>query len=249
MEQLLVKDKAIVTPGEVLAVGMSYLPSNGTYRKDDKIIASRLGLVTVDGKVIRSIPLSGKYLPQRNDIIIGKVEDILVSGWRVEINSPYTAVLCLKEASFDYIPKGVDLTRYYNIEDYLIAKIVNVTSQNLVDISMRGQGLRKLNGGRIIRVNTHKVPRIIGKKGSMVSMIKQATGCRILVGQNGVVWVEGEPDKEIIAVDTIKKIEEKAHLSGLTDEIKNYLEKITGIKIIPKETENEMNNGINESNE
>jgi exosome complex RNA-binding protein Csl4 len=30
---LLVKDKDVVTPGEVLAEGMEYLPSQGTYRK------------------------------------------------------------------------------------------------------------------------------------------------------------------------------------------------------------------------
>ena len=90
---------------------------------------------------------------------------------------------------------------------------------------MKGPGLMKLKGGRIVRVNANKVPRIIGKQGSMVSMIKQSTNCRILVGQNGVVWVKGdEPSKELLAVQTIKKIECEAHIPGLTDNIKSFLE-------------------------
>jgi exosome complex component RRP4 len=108
---------------------------------------------------------------------------------------------------------------------------VNVTSQNLVDLSVRDQGLRKIRGGRIIEVNTHKVPRIIGKKGSMVSMIKQATGCRIIVGQNGLIWVDGEPAKENIAVTAIEKIENESHMSGLTERMKEFLENATGVKL------------------
>ncbi|MFH1072916.1 MAG: exosome complex RNA-binding protein Rrp4 [Nanoarchaeota archaeon] len=228
---LVTQDKEIVVPGEVLAEGMEFLPSFGTYRMENKILAKRLGLLVVDGKVLKIIPLSGRYLPKRDDIVIGKVVDITMNGWRVEINSPYTSLLGLKEGSFDFIQKGANLTRYYALDDHLVAKIVKVTSQNLVDLSCRGPGLRKLKGGRIIRVNTHKVPRIIGKKGSMVSMLKRATDCKIIVGQNGLVWIQGEPKNEIIAANTIYKIESESHLSGLTERIREYLESATGKKL------------------
>jgi exosome complex component RRP4 len=170
-------------------------------------------------------------LPKKYDTVIGKVIDILMSGWRLEINSPYSAVLPLKDASFSYIPKGADLTRYFELDDYVVSKITNVTSQNLVDVTCKGPGLYKLRGGRIIHVNTHKVPRIIGKKGSMVSMIKQATGCKIIVGQNGIAWISGEPEMEVITVNAIQMIEEQSHTSGLTDKVQSYLEKVTGKKI------------------
>jgi len=229
--KLLVNDKDIVVPGEVLAEGMSFLPGNGTYRTKDKIIANRLGLLVIDGKVLKSLPLAGRYLPKKFDIVVGKVIDILMSGWRLEINSPYSAVLPLKDASFAYIPKGADLSKYFELDDYVVAKITNVTSQNLVDVTCKGPGLFKLRGGRIIHANTHKVPRIIGKKGSMVSMIKQATGCKVIVGQNGTAWISGEPEMEVITVNAIKMIEEHSHISGLTDKVKAYLETATGKKI------------------
>ena len=231
MGELLAKDKEVVVPGQVLAKGLEYLPSNGTYRMNDSILANRLGLLAIEGKVLRTIPMSGRYLPQKNDVIIGKVDDILMSGWRLDINCPYSAVLPLKDASFDFIAKGADLTRYFNLEDYVMIKITNVTSQNLIDVTAKGPGLKKLRGGRIMKVSPSKVPRIIGKKGSMVSMIKKATDCKIMIGQNGVIWFEGSPEMEVIVNETIKKIESESHHQGMTDKIKEFLEKKTGKKI------------------
>ena len=232
MKGLIVKEKEVVVPGEVMATGMDYLPGAGTRREGDKILATRVGLVYMDGRAIKLINLSGKYAPKRGDTIIANVTDISMNGWRLDTNSAYSAMLSMKDATSDYIEKGSDLRQYFDFGDHLVTKIVKVTTQKLIDLTMKGPGLRKLGQGRIVHVNACKVPRIIGKQGSMVSMIKQATGARIIVGQNGVVWIQGDdPTKELIAVNTIRKIEDEAHISGLTDRIKLYLEKATGVKI------------------
>ncbi|MBR9703342.1 RNA-binding protein, partial [Candidatus Woesearchaeota archaeon] len=185
--ELKVTDREVVVPGQIVATGMEYLPSNGTYRHDQEIRANRVGLVKIDGKVIKTIPLAGIYTPRRFDTVIGRVTDILMSGWRMTLGGPYSAVMPLKDATFDFISKGADLTKYFNIEDYVVTKITQVTTQNLIDVTCKGPGLRKLTGGRIVKVNSQKVPRIIGSKGSMISMIKKATDCKIVVGQNGIV--------------------------------------------------------------
>lgn len=232
MSEVLIKDKEIAVPGEALAKGMDYLPGQGTYREGEVIRASKLGLASVDGRAIKIIALSGRYVPKRGDTIIAQVKELLMSGWRVNTFSAYSALLGLKEATSEFIPHGADLRKYFDIGDYMVCKITNVTPQKLVDLSTKGPGLRKLTGGRIVKVNCNKVPRIIGKKGSMVSMIKQATGCKIIVGQNGLVWILGEePDKELLAIETIRKIEDESHISGLTDKIKAFLEEKTGTKL------------------
>ena len=235
MGKINVKDKDIVVPGETLAVGMDNFPGQGTYREGENIVASRLGLVQLDGRTIKLIPLSGRYIPKRYDTIICKVTDVTVNGWRLETNSPYQAMLSMKEATSQFIERGADLTQFYDIGDYIVCNIVNVTSQKLVDVSMKGPGLRKLKGGRMIEVASNKVPRIIGKQGSMVSMIKDATGCGISVGQNGLVWIDGTPEGELLAIMAIRKIEEESHLSGLTDKIKEFLEKNSKGKPAPKQ--------------
>ncbi|MBI4148244.1 RNA-binding protein [Candidatus Woesearchaeota archaeon] len=222
---LVVKDKSVVVPGEALATGMGYIPGTGTYRDGESVQAGRLGLASIDGKVIKLIPLSGKYLPKLNDRVIGKVIDVLLTGWRIEMNCPYSSVLTLKDATTEFVARGADLTQYFALGDWVVAKIVNVTSQKLIDVSMKGPGLRKLQGGRVIVVNPQKVPRIIGKEGSMVSLIKDATGCNIVVGQNGLVWMDGEPQAQLKVVETIRKIEDESHLTGLTDRISAFLQK------------------------
>lgn len=223
MSNLLVQERSVVVPGEVLAEGMDYLPGNGTYRKDERILANKLGQMRLDGRALTITSLSGSYGPRTNDVIIGKVIDVTMSGWRVDTNSAYSAMLMMKDGSADFIQRGADLTQYYGLGDYMVCKIIKVTSQKLIDLTMKGPGLRKLKGGRIVKINPYKVPRVIGKQGSMVTMIKQATNCQIIVGQNGLIWVQGNPKEEALAIQTIKKIEKEAHTPGLTEKIKAFL--------------------------
>jgi len=225
MSNLLVDEKEIVVPGELVAEGMDYVPAVGTFREGDKIISSVLGLVNLSGRLIKVIPLSGRYIPKSGDVVIGKVADIGFSGWRVDIGWAFEANLSMKEASSDFIDKKTDLTQYYTYGDVVAAQITYIFGSKIIDLTMKGPGLRKLKGGRIIQITPSKVPRVIGKQGSMISMIKDKTGCRIIVGQNGLVWIQGEDSNQVIlAVDTIYKIEDEAHLSGLTERIKEFLE-------------------------
>lgn len=225
------KDKEIVVPGEVLCEGMDFLPSHGTYRDDKVIRSSMVGMVNVDGKVIKIMPTSGRYFPRRGDTIIGRVFDITMNGWRLNINSSYPAFLTMMEASSQFIKKGSDLSRIIPMEGYVVGKITNVTGQNLIDVTLKGPGLRKLDGGVVINVSSSKVPRIIGRQGSMIKLIKEATGCFITVGQNGLVWLSGEAENEVVAVKAIELINSDGHKSGLTDQVKKFLEKETGKKL------------------
>ncbi len=228
MSEIFVKNKDVVVPGDIMATGMDYLPGRGTYRKDENIVAQRVGLVNVDGRAIKLTALSGRYLPRTNDVVIGKVIDITMHGWRLDIDSAYSGMLMMKDATSQFIEKGADLTRYYNLGDYLVCKITNVTSQKLVDVSLKGPGLKKLTSGRLIKVTPCKVPRIIGKHGSMVNMLKEATGAWITVGQNGIIWLKGDPKAEMITIKAIRMIENEAHIPGLTTRVKEFLEKETG---------------------
>ncbi|MFO7710985.1 MAG: exosome complex RNA-binding protein Rrp4 [Candidatus Woesearchaeota archaeon] len=219
-----VAQNEVAVPGEVLATGMDYLPSYGTYRNGENIHAKIVGLAKVDGKVIKLIPLNGQYYPKKDDTVIGRVFDILISGWRLDLRSGHSAVLPLQEASNDFIKRNARLDQYFDIDEWVVCQITNVTSQKLIDVSTKGPGLRKLNGGRIITVVPYKVPRIIGKGGSMVSLIKEKTGSKVIVGQNGVIWIANEtPEMELKTVEAIKFVESNAHTEGLTDRVKELL--------------------------
>lgn len=240
MSEIKVKDRDVVAPGEELAVGMDYIPAKGAYRLGESIYAQELGLVQIDGRAIKLVPVAGAYVPKVDDTIIIKIIDITMSGWRADTRSAYSGMIGLKEGSKDFIARGADLTKYFNVGDYAVAKVIQVTSQKLVDMTTNGPGLRKLRGGQVFEIGCKKVPRVIGKQGSMVTMIKDMTGCYITVGQNGRVWINGNPKAQVLAIETIRKIEREAHTQGLTDKIKVYLEKRVeelGIEL-PEEEEN-----------
>ncbi len=226
---LLVKEKDVVVPGEALAEGLDYLPGPFTYRHNDRVIAQRVGVVEVEGRAVKLLPLAGRYLPKVGDKVIGRVYDITMSGWLIELNCAYGSMLSIKDIP-RFVRKGEDLTRHLDVGDYVRVQIINVTSQNLVDVTMKEVVLMKLSGGRIVKVNPMKVPRVIGKQGSMITLIKEKTNCTINIGQNGVVWLKGNtPEEELRAVRAIQKIEGEAHLEGLTERMTKFLERpITG---------------------
>ncbi|MBS3139824.1 RNA-binding protein [Candidatus Woesearchaeota archaeon] len=223
MSEILIEERKIVVPGEVLAIGLDYVPGENTYREEDKIFSKVLGLAAVSGRVIKITPLAGPYMPKVGDKIIGRITDIAFSGWRVDTNTAYSAMLNVKDATTRFIKKEEDLSKILAIDDYIIVDIINVTSQRLIDVSMRELGLKKIQGGRIIEINSQKVPRVIGKKASMITLIKEKTGCEITVGQNGLIWILGSPEGEAAAERAIKMIEEKSHLSGLTEQVEAFL--------------------------
>ena len=174
--------------------------------------------------MLRVIGLSGRYIPQAGDRIIARVVDILMTGWRVEFGSAYSGVLPLKEATSRFVERDEDLSKILSIGEYVVVGITNVTSQKLVDVTTRGQDLGTVNGGRVVTVGFSKVPRIIGKDGSMVKLLRDGTGCQITVGQNGWIWINGSPESENKMVSGLREIESFAHLSGLTDYMQKFLE-------------------------
>lgn len=223
MSEILVKDKQLVTPGDTLAKGLDFLPGSGCYREKDEIRSRLLGLVRIKDRFISIVPLAGVYSPRIEDGIVGFVTDIQSSMWIIDINSPYDAILPLSEGSDDFIDlRRRDLSSYYDIGDVIYAKILSVTKSKHIALTMKDRRCKKLTDGRILTITPSKVPRLIGKMGSMIELIKSKTNCQIVVGQNGVIWLKGE--KESLASRVIKLIESEAHVEGLTDKVTKLLE-------------------------
>src|SRR3989344_3996763 len=218
MSELLAKERQLVLPGEELAKGLDYLPSGGTFRTGKEVKSKFLGLVRLKEKFLGVIPLAGVYVPKTGDGIVAMVSEIQSSFWIMDINSPYDAILPLSEATAEYVDTAeTDLSSIFDIGDIVFIKVFNVARSKHTSLTMNDYRAKKLVGGRLT-----KIPRVIGKEGTMVETIKNRTGCQIVVGQNGVVWLKGQ--KEALAAKTILTIEKEAHTSGLTDRIAKMLE-------------------------
>jgi len=239
MGNMLFEEGEIVLPGDSVARGMDMLPSKGTYREGEDLISKSIGVLKVKENIINVIPLFGPYLPRNGDQVIGRIVEVGHSNWSVDIGTAYTAVLMVKEGVSEYVDlERVSLSKYYKKGDVIAARILNKGDPTFIKLTMRGPGLRKLNNGKIAQVTPSKIPRVIGKEGSMVNMIKNKTNTNIVAGQNGWIWINGEPLDEIKAAKAINVIEKEAHTHGLTDKVEKFLgeEKWVMIKDLMEES-------------
>ncbi|HJX02506.1 MAG TPA: exosome complex RNA-binding protein Rrp4 [Candidatus Bathyarchaeia archaeon] len=226
--------KQIVTPGDLLAEG-EYLAGENTYVENKKIYSSRLGLVEYDNKKVNVVALKAFYIPRIGDLVIGTVTEVGFNGWTIDINAPYMAFLRPSDVlSRPFKPQKDELSQVLNIGDLVVAKIISYDRSHDPQLTVAEPGLGKITRGQILKITPTKIPRVIGKKGSMITMIKDETGCQIILGLNGVVLITGKTlEDEQAALVAIRKIEEESHTSGLTDRITQMLKKNK-----PKEEEN-----------
>ncbi len=213
----------IVVPGEVIISGEDYLPGEGSKREGEDVVAERYGLAEVAGRMIKVIPLSGAFIPRRGNVVLGRITDVLFNGWLVDVDSAGNAFLPIDESP-RFINRN-EMDQFLGIGDMLGAKIWSIKGRG-IDLTLKGRGLGKLEGGFVFRINPSRVPRVIGREGSMITMIKEKTGCNITVGQNGWIWVKGEDDdSEIKARNAIEFVVEKVQVEGLTDKMEEWFNK------------------------
>jgi exosome complex component RRP4 len=228
LEQLTLRTerKQLVAPGELLAEG-PYFAGENTYREGSRIFASRVGLADVIGNKLIVVPIKGSYIPRLDDIVIGRITDITMSSWQVDICAPYPALLPLSETPIRRDRQGVrrDLSTIYSVGDLVLAQVIAFDRTRDPLLTTKGRGLGKVSSGRVARISPAKIPRIIGKKGSMITMLKKETGTDIIAGQNGVILAAGRnTDRERIAVEALYMIEREAHTTGLTDRVKMFIQ-------------------------
>ena len=215
-----------VIPGDVVTTG-PFRPEQNTILDGNKIIATTIGISEIYDDSVRVIPLTGKYIPKINDLVIGKVNSHTSLSWELDINSCYVGFLPAQDVfGRDFSAHADELATKLRTGDLVAARIANFdrTRDPLVSISDRDLG--KIDSGVLMEISPSKVPRLIGKKGSMIQMIEEATDAAITIGQNGWVVVSCEsPEGLLKAKKAIQMVNEQAHVANLTDQVKEMLDK------------------------
>ena len=212
-------DRKVVVPGDLLSEDAKR-SGDGTYIKDKCVYSLLYGLANYRDK-INVIPLAGKYIPAPGDNVIGVVKDITFSNWIVDINSPYDGLLHISE--FPQRIESDEMSKHLRIGSSIMTKVKDVDPTMKVELTLNDRKLGKIMTGQVIEINHTRVPRLIGKGGSMISMLKKEVNCNIFVGQNGRIWISGSAGDMDLALKTISLIEKEAHTNGLTDRIVAFL--------------------------
>jgi len=213
-----------VTPGDLIAED-DFNAGENTYQEDKRIYASRVGLANFAGRNAYVVAVKGCYMPVVGDLVIGKVVETRLGAWNVDINAPYVGVLFTSEAfGRSFNSKRDEMTSMLDTGDLIVAKIISFERTRDPMLTIREPGLGRITRGHVIKISPTKVPRLIGKKGSMITLLKRETSCQIMIGQNGYVLVSGaKPELEALAILAINTIEKNAHTTGLTDRISELI--------------------------
>ncbi len=214
-----------VIPGDVVTTG-PFRPEQNVVLEGNRIVSTAVGISEIYDDSVRVIPLTGKYIPKINDLVIGKVISHTSLSWELDINSCYVGFLPAQDVfGRDFSAHADELVSKLASGDLVAARIANFdrTRDPLVTISDRDLG--KIDSGDLVQISPSKVPRLIGKRGTMIQTIEMTTNAAVTIGQNGWVVVSCEsPEGLLKAKKAIQMVDEKAHVANLTDQVKEMLE-------------------------
>ncbi len=213
-------ERVLVLPGEEIP-SHGLKPGPGTYRVGGKVFASVLGLLSPRPPVVQVVPLSGRYIPHPDDVVVGIVTDVQTTFWLLDIGAPRWAPLHMTGTPWKIDVGETD--RYLRVGDAVIVRVESLEATGRIGVTMNGERLGKLEGGTIVHISPARVPRVVGRGGSMVDTIGRHTGAKIAVGQNGRVWVDGSPEAIRRVSDVLRLIDEEGQRSGLTERVESYL--------------------------
>ena len=214
-----------VIPGDVITTG-PYRPEQNVILQGDKIMSTVIGISEIYDDSVKVIPLTGIYVPKNNDLVIGKIVSHSSLSWAVDINSLYPGMLPASDVfGRNFQASSDDMNSKLKKGDLIVARIGNFDRSRDPLITLGDRELGKIESGELVRISPSKIPRLIGKQGTMIQIIETATNATITIGQNGWVVVSCEtPDGLSKAIKAIKMVEKQAHIANLTDRIKSMLE-------------------------
>ncbi|MGC8974579.1 MAG: exosome complex RNA-binding protein Rrp4 [Thermoprotei archaeon] len=221
-------ERVLVAPGDKLAEGdYRILTPTTAYKVGNSYYSLVVGLLELNTqeKSLKVIPLKGSYYPRVGDVVVGIVSDVGLTSWELDIRAPFPGVLY----AVDYLGRAINpskenLKDFLDVGDVVVGKIEVFDRTRNPVISTKGKEFGKVVNGALAEINPVKVPRLIGKKGSMQSLIESETNCKLVIGNNGRILILCEDKQyEDIVVRAIRKIELEAHISGLTDRVREFI--------------------------
>jgi len=212
----------LVHPGERLGAVDGAEAGHGVRRIDGEFVAMRMGTLQKNGNTVAIEPLSSRYMPRAGDLVIGYVEGLSNNLWFVDIGGPFNAILPMSLAPWKVEFGAVRM--HMDVGSVILCRVQEVDETHSSVVTMKGMGLRKLKSGSIHDIPPHVIGRVVGKGGSMLQRLKEIGDCRMVIGQNGRVWLDGEPDGVNDVIDALDTIRENAHLPGLTERIEALIE-------------------------
>ena len=217
-------ESQFVLPGDVIVTG-DYRPEQNVILDGNRLMSTAVGFSEIKDDLVTVTPLTGLYTPKTDDLVVGKIVSHNALSWEVNINSYYPGILTAFDIfGKDYSASRDDLSLKLNTGDIILARIANVNSRDPL-ITITGENLGKIDSGELVKISPAKIPRLIGKHGSMIQTIEGSTNATITVGQNGLIILKCDNSAGLKkAIASVKMIGMIQYEVNIEDKIQNILD-------------------------
>jgi len=211
---LFVREREVVTPGQLLA-DEARVAGAFTYINGGKVYAAVAGLIQIKDSKVNIMPAKSPYKPSESDHVVGIIRDCKPNHYEVDLGWHLVG----------FLPNpGRRSKLRLQIGDVIYTQVKYSGVRGV--FLEGGQKLVRIDHGLLIRVSPVKIPRIIGKRGSMLNILAGESGCKLHIGRNGLIAIVGDtPEKEFVVASAIRMIEEESHVPGLTERVTHHIRK------------------------
>jgi len=210
----------LVTPGEAIGASSGARAGTGTVKQGQDIISTKLGWVKENNGVLFVEPIHSSYLPRSGDLVIGIIESVRNNLWFAEVNGPFNGLLPMSLAPWK-VEFGA-AREHMDIGDVMLARVQEVDEAHNIVLTMKGVGLRKLKEGAVLELPVNLIKLIRNDNERILNVFKESSDCRIIVGDNGRIWVDGSAESISMVRAGFDLMNKIGHQENVFDSINEF---------------------------
>lgn len=154
--------RGYVIPGSVITSD-PYRPEQNVILNGKSIVSTVVGISEIFDGTVRVIPLTGKYFPKTNDLVIGKVTTNTSLSWELDINSSYVGVLPASDVfGRSFSAHADELFTRLRPGDLVAARIANFDRTRDPLVTVSDSDLGKIESGVLAEISPSKVAQADG---------------------------------------------------------------------------------------
>jgi exosome complex component RRP4 len=217
-------EQRLVTPGMVIGPSAGKRAGSGIVTAEESMIATQLGWLREQNNTVSIDPINAAYMPRSGDLVVATVAEVRNNLWFMNINGAFQGLLPMSLAPWK-VEFGA-ARQHMDVGNVVLARVQEVDECHNVVLTMKGVGLRRLNQGTVESIPVQHIDRVRGDNNSLLQRMREACDCRIMVGENGRVWIDGDADGIAWARMALQMVAEHGH-SKAFETILSEMEQIT----------------------
>ena len=151
-------------------------------------------------------------MPRSGDLVVGIVAEVRNNLWFMNINGSFQGLLPMSLAPWK-VEFGA-ARQHMDVGDVVLARVQEVDECHNVVLTMKGVGLRRLNQGAVESIPVQHIDRVRGENNSLLQRMRDAFDCRIMVGENGRVWIDGSSEGTSGARSALHRLVREGHTTA-----------------------------------